>query len=124
MQAADPNDELDALVDQVLDRAPRPTDWARVPAHEAPMQWAALDAWVRWLVRRYTLDHRDVPPCWYRHGALVQELTALRDAHAGAYHPAQPLGGPADWHQTLGYTRLRCRDWVARTGCKPGEHRD
>jgi hypothetical protein len=115
--------DLDALVEEILGRAPRQVAWTRVTAADAPAQWAALDAWVRWLVTRYALDHRDVPPCWYRHGCLVEELSALRGAHLVAFDPSQPASAPADWHTTFGNTRTRIRDWNARTGCKPGQHR-
>ncbi|MEO7745422.1 MAG: hypothetical protein ABIV05_04270, partial [Actinomycetota bacterium] len=33
-------------------------------------------------------------------------------------------GGPADWHTTLSNTRARLHEWAARTGCKPGVHRE
>ena len=121
--SADPDTELDALVDLMLGQLPKPVDWRRIPAHAAAAEWAALDTWVRWLAARYALDHRELPPCWFRHAAVVEELSALRTAHASAFHPTQPAPGPLDWHQSLGYTRLRMRDWVARTGCKPGGHR-
>ena len=119
----DPDTELDALVDLMLGQLPKPVDWRRIPAHAAAAEWAALDTWVRWRAARYALDHRELPPCWFRHAAVVEELSALRTAHASAFHPTQPAPGPLDWHQSLGYTRLRMRDWVARTGCKPGGHR-
>jgi hypothetical protein len=114
---------LDALVEEILGRAPRPVAWTRVTAADAPAQWAALDAWVRWLVTRYALDHRDVPQCWYRHGCLVEELSALRCAHMMAFDPSQSANAPSDWHTTFGNARARIRDWNARAGCKPGQHR-
>ena len=120
----DPDAELDALVDQMLGQTPKPVDWRRIPARSRAAEWAVLDVWVRWLARRYALDHRELPPCWFRHAAVVEELSALRTAHAAAFHPTQPATGPVDWHQSLGYARLRLRDWIARTGCKPGGHRD
>ena len=76
---------VDAMIEQVLARAPRPIDWARLSAEHAAQVWLDLDEWVRWLVTRYALDHRDVPPCWYAHGDLVEELTALWTAHRAAY---------------------------------------
>ncbi|MGV8967787.1 MAG: hypothetical protein ACOH2F_16095 [Cellulomonas sp.] len=115
--------EVDALVELVLGGVPRPIDWARLTGEAAATEWAALDRWVRWLVRRYNLDHRDVPPCWYAHTDLVEELSALRSAHRGAYDPSGPPGGPAEWHQTLANTRTHLQLSVSRTGCKPREHR-
>jgi hypothetical protein len=37
--------------------------------------------------------------------------------------PTAPASAPADWHTTLANTRARIRDWNARNGCKPGQHR-
>ena len=126
-----PSDEEDvtdydaaALAERVLASTRRPVDWARLTADEVALVWAALDNWVRWLVVRYCLDHRDVPPCWYRHCALVEELSALRSAHLDAFHPARMPTGPAEWHTTFGNARGRMREWAARTGCRPGQHRD
>lgn len=120
----DPDAELDALVGQMLGQLPKPVDWRRISAQEVTAEWAALNTWVQWLVSRYSLDHREVPPCWFRHAAVVEELSALRTAQASAFHTTQPATGPLDWHQSFGYTRLRLRDWIARTGCKPGGHRE
>ncbi|WP_206515558.1 hypothetical protein [Georgenia faecalis] len=120
----DPDDaDLDALVDQVLGQRPRPINWSELPSEDLEEQWEALDRWVRWLVSRYALDHRDIPACWYTHGDLVEELSALRTAHHGAFDPSGPASGPAEWHQILANTRARLQLWVARTGCRPAEHR-
>ncbi|WP_407343555.1 hypothetical protein [Pengzhenrongella phosphoraccumulans] len=115
--------EVDALVDRVLGNVPRPVNFANLTHGTALTHWVALDRWVRWLVRRYNLDHRDVPPCWYAHSDLVEELSALHTAHRGAYDPGGPAGGPAEWHQTLATTRTHLQLSVSRTGCKPREHR-
>ena len=116
---------LDALLGPALQPgpSPRPVDWAGLDAAAAASAWAALDAWVRWLARRYGIDHRELPPCWYAHGDLLEELSALHTAHQGAYHPAGPGTGPADWHHQLAATRTRLHASVARAGCRPGEHR-
>jgi len=44
--------------------------------------------------------------------ALPQSLT--RDTHTDA---------PLTWHEHFHHTRTRLAEWVARTGCRPGEHR-
>jgi len=33
------------------------------------------------------LDHRDVPPCWASHGALLEELSAMHTAHRACIDP-------------------------------------
>lgn len=115
---------MDAMIEEILGRVPRPITWAALSAAQAGEVWLALDEWVRWLVTRYALDHRDVPACWYAHGDLVEELTALMTAHQGAYDRAGPATGPADWHQVLANTRTRLQAWAGRTGCRHGQHRD
>lgn len=116
-------DGFDLPLDTDEEDDPTPVDWRKVTADDNDTQWSALDGWVRWLVGRYALDHREIPPCWHRHGSLVEELSALRTAHALAFDPDQPANAPNDWHLALGNTRGRLRDFATRTNCRPGEHR-
>jgi len=83
-----------------------------------------VPTWIRWCVRRYRLDHRTIPPCWYRHGALVEELSALCTGWQAAHTPTAPGNAPLEWHAHFAATRQRLGDWVARSGCRPDEHRD
>lgn len=115
--------DVDALVDQVLGGRPRPVAWDKLDAAGAAPAWVELDGWVRWLVSRYGLDHREVPPCWFAHGAMVEELSALHTAHRAAFDAAGAPAAPAEWHQVLGSSRVRLQLAAARTGCRPGEHR-
>ena len=102
---------------------PQPVCWARLDRDTALAAWHTLDAWVRWCVHRYGLDHRTVPPCWYLHGALVEELSALRTGWQAAHAPTAPGSAPLEWHNLFAAARQRLQDWVARTGCRPDEHR-
>lgn len=119
----DTDEELDALVDELLGAKPRPVDWRRLTAADAARRRSELDAWVRWLVRRYALDPREIPPCWADHGELIEELSALHTAHQAAFDAAGPPTGPADWHATFANTRARLHVAVSRTGCRLGQHR-
>lgn len=121
--AVDDDVDVDAYIEDALGAIPRPIDWRRLTPDQAASTWADLDTWVRWLVTRYALDHRDVPPCWYAHGDLVEELTALMTAHQAAFDRTGAATGPSDWHQTLATTRTRLQLWAARTGCRNREHR-
>ena len=123
--SGDEDEELDGddLVDLILRGAPRPVDWARLDEAGTERALATLDQWVRWLVRRYALDHRDVPPCWTAHGALLEELSALHTAHRACFDRAGSAMGPVEWLRELGSTRARLQIWAARTGCRAGEHR-
>lgn len=100
-----------------------PTDWRSLPSGERGERWSELRIWVAWLRRELVLDHRVVPPCWYRHAALVSVLSALHDHWHYAYDPLNSLLGPSDWHRTFVQLEQRLRDWSSRTGCTVGVHR-
>lgn len=102
---------------------PQPVCWPRLDRAAAAATWHGLDTWIRWCVRRYGLDHRTIPPCWYRHGALVEELSALRTGWQSAHSPTAPGNAPLEWHAMFTMARQRMQDWVARAGCRPDEHR-
>lgn len=117
----DSNDDFDRLFQRELANAL--VDWRRVRSIDAPLVWAELDAWVRWLVSRYAIDARELPPCWWSHGAVVEELSALHGSHRAALEPSQHPGAALDWHRSLWDSRSRLRDMTSRTGCTAREHR-
>ena len=89
-----------------------------------PVQ-AALEAvaeWVDWLVDRYRLGHM-VPPCWWAHGPMVEELSALYVAWNGAYRDSEASAqdGVA-WHEHLGHSIKRLLGWNVER-CTYGKHR-
>jgi hypothetical protein len=112
-------DDLDDLIASLKG----PLDWRKVSEEDAPRLWAELREWVKWLRERYSLDHRVVPPCWEKHGALVDLLTALRDHHEGAFDPYQAPTAATEWHRVFRDIELRLREWAGRTSCSPSEHR-
>jgi hypothetical protein len=97
--------------------------WHDLKPTEAAKAWTALTSWVDWLVVRYQLDD-NLPDCWYRHGAIVAELDALRAAWNGAYldAAARPADG-AYWHELLNRAMTRIHEWD-RYGCAAGTHHD
>ena len=117
-----PADDLEAEIVLQLGAVPRPVNWRRLDPESAAVEWAALDEWVRWLVSRYDLDGRELPPCWHQHGSLTEELSGLRGAHLVAFDPTQPASAASDWHRILWDTRVRLSDTVARSGCTERNH--
>jgi hypothetical protein len=80
-----------------------------------------LVAWVQWLVARYELDN--VPDCWTQHGALVEELDALRIGWLDTIGKGQGGLAAMQWHDYFGRTLERFdRRWRARN-CED-THRD
>lgn len=105
------------------------------PVFEPPINWWKLDAeertetlevlfdWVRELVRRYGLRDSEVPPCWYRHEAMVQELLALfQYRNQQQFLESAPPGAPIDFHYQLQLALGRLRSWTGVTGCNGAEH--
>ena len=67
-----------------------PITWAFLTDEQETEQVKELRLWVEWLVWRFALDHRTIPECWARHGAVVEELSALYTAWQDAYtHSAE-----------------------------------
>jgi len=82
-----------------------------------------LHQWVTWLVDTYEVPTGQLPDCWYRHGSMTADLTALRAGWTAAYlDPQAEPDRPARWHDTLERTLRRIRDWD-RHGCgRSGSH--
>jgi hypothetical protein len=97
--------------------------WHTLTTGEAGGAWDTLTGWVDWLIDRYVLEDT-IPACWYRHGAMTDELDALRAAWTAAYLDPNPR--PIDaafWHDLLDRTLTRLRTWD-RYGCSAGTHHD
>src|SRR5207302_5493362 len=100
-----------------------PWNWRGLDNEQAGDLWDELMAWVSWLVRRYALSE-EIPACWWAHGAMVEELTALRAAWLAAFEePTATMEDPLTWHQNFAETLLRLAGWD-RMGCRRGTHRD
>ena len=104
-------------------KPPFPNCWPSMKAPEQDALLEDIEDWVRWAVDRYELDYRTIPPCWACHGALVEELSALHSAWLTVFQPSSRGDAPMTWHDGFAKARLRLADWVARSGCRPGEHR-
>ena len=98
---AEPDDELSPTVESTPEAQaagygapPFPWDTRWLDAGE----WRDLYTWVSWLRTAYLLE-RTIPPCWFRHVGMAQELGALWCAWIEVYEAekATPVGACA-WH--------------------------
>lgn len=103
---------------------PLPVCWAVLDDESALEELSALAEWVRWLATRYTLAPRTIPPCWQHHGALVEELSALRTGWLTAFAPDATDETPLDWHIMFWAARNRLEETVSRIGCIKENHRN
>jgi hypothetical protein len=98
--------------------------WDNATVERVVREWQTLSDWVPWLVDRYMLDHRTIPPCWFRHGPLVDLLSALHDKWRFCHDPAADASLPIEWQRSLREFEPRLRDFTSRTGCSRDQHRD
>jgi hypothetical protein len=108
---------------KVPDGVPWPLRWRELDRDDAAHAWAWLIDWVGWLVDRYELAE-EIPACWYRHPAQVEELTALAAAWHTAYDESARGDEPLLWHERFTRARARLRDWDDYTRCRNGKHTD
>jgi hypothetical protein len=102
---------------------PHPVDWEALSAAERRAELTRLHRWVVRLVAIWPVDRSIVPPCWYRHEALIRIIAACRDAYLTAYDPSQAASAAADWMHVWDATQERLRRWVLVSGCRSGQHR-
>ncbi|NEN07652.1 hypothetical protein G3T36_17490 [Diaminobutyricibacter tongyongensis] len=86
-------------------------NWRALTKDEAPEIWTELGEWVDWFIRRYNLPTRKIPPCWYKHGALVEELSALHAAWLVSFDNLDAGYGPIGWHERLAVAIPRLAGW-------------
>ncbi|OZC46671.1 hypothetical protein CH289_21790 [Rhodococcus sp. RS1C4] len=59
--------------------------WRYLDTEQARQLWEELIDWTAWIRERYELEVK-IPPCWYRHSPVVEELSALMVAWTDAYY--------------------------------------
>ncbi len=83
-----------------------------------------LRSWVDWMITTWQLRTADVPPCWWRHSHLLQELYALWCMYQLAFNPTDSGQGPIAFAERFALARGRLRAATAQIECNPREHRD
>jgi len=74
------------------------TNWWELQDEDAPERWGKLKEWVDWFLFRFEINDRRIPPCWFMHGPLVEELSALRAAYIASFDEDKDSGyGPVGW---------------------------
>lgn len=101
-----------------------PVHWPSLTLDEARDRMLQLDEWVGQLVRRFAIEPRIIPPCWARHGALVEILSALRDHERAAYADTASPTAAVDFVRALHDSQLFLAEHVAKTQCSIAGHRD
>lgn len=100
-----------------------PVNWWKLDVEERAETLEVLQKWVPQLVRSYGLKDSVVPPCWWKHEALVQELLALfQYRNQQQVLPVSPPSAMLDFHYQFDIARRRLAEWTGMTGCNSAEH--
>lgn len=97
-----------------------PVDWRHLSSDESRAAWTALRTWVEWFTVRYGVPISVVPACWWKHGALVEELSALHNFHQASFDKNDSGYGPLEWHERLAQAQPRLQR--AGSGCTSGHY--
>src|SRR3954453_11829112 len=100
-----------------------PVHWPSLTGPERDRRMDQLEEWVDQLVTRFALDTRGVPPCWARHNAMVETLSALRDHERASYHSTAPPTAAVDWLRALSDVEMLLRVIAGQTQCTAQTHR-
>ncbi len=98
----------------------QPVNWREMDAETAAAAMTELDEWVEWILSRYPIPPKLVPPCWAEHGWLVEELSALHVGWLVCFDPEDSGLGPLQWHERFYQGRERIRGWNGQ--CTSNEH--
>lgn len=95
---------------------PTPWNWQELDGEQSVKLMEALNEWVTWINERYGVtDSFRIYGCWYRHSAVVEELTAVWVAWKAAYYGHKdPTNDPASWHDGTFWPmmkRIRSETW-------------
>lgn len=98
-----------------------PWCWRHLDRDQTRQLAEELRDWVDWLISRYRLAN--IPPCWFRHGNYVEELTALFVAWKAAYNPKVSLPNDhlINWHDRW---FRPCMERLTAPSCMNGQHQE
>lgn len=110
--------------EQVFGQLGGPLHWPSLSPGEVDTALEELSPWVESLVLRFAIEPRVIPPCWAKHRAMVEVLSALRDHERASYAETAALTAPVDWIRALHDAKVMLADATVKTQCSIGEHRD
>lgn len=96
-----------------------------LPTDGEPIDLVELAEWVNSLQVRYATESDWLKPCWWRHGFVVEELTALREAWLAVYDASDPIDRAIGlkWHEDAEKCRERIRKTISiGSGCSAVSH--
>jgi hypothetical protein len=97
--------------------------WDDLPADEYTHRLAELADWIGWLRSTYRVPATVVPPCWFTHPSLREDIGHLWTGWLLTRHPDAGVGMIGlDWDQRRDAAISRLREATAITGCTASRH--
>ncbi|MBC9822851.1 hypothetical protein H9I49_16290 [Terrabacter sp. MAHUQ-38] len=124
MMADEPLDFGEDPFERAFGQLRGPVHWPSLTGEEARSRLGELQEWVHALVRRFAIEPRVIPPCWDRHSALVEILSALRDHERADYADTASPTAALDFIRALHDAQLILADHASKTQCSVSGHRD
>jgi hypothetical protein len=90
---------------------------------DARQSWDDLRDWVEDYARRFAVDSRTIPSCWYRHNPMVEALVALRDHEQASYEYSTSKSTAVEFIRATREIGVVLRELAGRSGCSAGHHR-
>ncbi|WP_282826724.1 hypothetical protein [Gulosibacter sediminis] len=94
--------------------------WEELTGEERATTWERLRVFVEWWTDRYGISTKTLPSCWFRHPAIVEELTALMSARTASFSDEDQGLGPIGWHERAALVRQRIETTHYRGECGTG----
>jgi hypothetical protein len=97
--------------------------WDDLPADAYTHTLADLADWIGWLRATYRIPATVIPPCWFTHPALREDIGHLWTGWLLTRHPDAGVGMIGlDWDQRRDAAINRLREATAITGCTATRH--
>ncbi|MET3808879.1 hypothetical protein ABIB25_005909 [Nakamurella sp. UYEF19] len=107
------------------DQAERPgtIPWELLGASDYRNELTDLGTWLEWLVPTYRIPPSVIPPCWFLHPGLIEELGHLWTGWRVTRHADSGVGMVGlDWDGHRERATSRLRELVATAGCNGTNH--
>lgn len=97
--------------------------WDHLSAHDYRSALEDLGSWLAWLVPAYRIPPSVIPPCWFLHNGVIEELGHLWTGWRVTRHSESGVGMVGlEWDNHRERVTGRLRELVATAGCNGMNH--
>ena len=121
--ASDPVDSSALHGPSETPEQPATIPWERLGATDYCSALEELGSWLAWLVPAYRIPPSVIPPCWFLHVGVIEELGHLWTGWRVTRHPESGVGMVGlEWDNQRERVTIRLRELVATAGCNGTNH--